>query len=78
MALEYIFLGGVAALTGLLLSLGSGWALTFFVFEIPFDPPLISLLIALPAIALLTALVGQLSSRGIHDSPPLEVLRSIG
>ncbi len=78
MALEYALLGGFAALSGLLLSLGSSWTLTYFVFEIPFEPPLLNLVIALPAIALLTALVGQLSSRGMHNSPPLEVLRSIG
>jgi putative ABC transport system permease protein len=78
MALEYAFLGAFAALSGLLLALGSSWALTYFVFEIPFEPPLFNLALALPAIALLTALVGQLSSRGMHDSPPLEVLRSIG
>jgi putative ABC transport system permease protein len=78
MALEYVFLGGFAALTGLVLSLGSSWALVLFVFEVPFAPPILPLLLALPLICLLTVLVGQLSSRGVHDSPPLEVLRSIG
>ena len=39
---------------------------------------ILPLLLALPIICLLTVLVGQLSSRGVHDSPPLEVLRSIG
>lgn len=78
MALEYVFLGGFAALTGLILSLGSGWGLAQFVFEVPFEPALLPLLLALPSICLLTVIVGQLSSRGVHDSPPLEVLRSIG
>ena len=78
MALEYVFLGGFAALTGLVLSLGSSWGLARFVFDVPFEPALLPLLLALPSICLLTVLVGQLSSRGVHDSPPLEVLRSIG
>lgn len=78
MAMEYVFLGGFAALTGLTLSIGSSWALTFFVFEVPFQPSIAPLFIALPAICLLTVAVGQLSGRGISDSPPLEVLRTIG
>lgn len=78
MAMEYVFLGGFAALTGLTLSIGSSWALAFFVFEVPFQPAIAPLFIALPAICLLTVAVGQLSGRGISDSPPLEVLRTIG
>ncbi len=78
MALEYLFLGGFAALTGLTLSIGSSWALAFFVFEVPFQPSIAPLFLALPAICLLTVLVGQLSGRGVQDSPPLEILRTIG
>ena len=78
MALEYVFLGGFAALTGLTLSIGSAWALSFFVFEVPFQPNIWPLFIALPVICLLTVLVGQLSGKGINESPPLEILRTIG
>ncbi len=73
--IEYLFLGSFAALTGLILSIGSTWALVRFVFETPFVFPVIPNLIAFLLITGLTILVGMLNSRGIYDRPPLEVLR---
>jgi len=78
MVLEYLFLGSFAAATGLVLSLGGVWGLSRFVFEIGFAPDYLPVVLAFWVVSGLTVLVGALSSRGIHSSPPLEVLRSVG
>jgi putative ABC transport system permease protein len=76
MVLEYLFLGGIAALTGVLLAMSSGWALTSLVFGINFVPVLGPVLAVVAVIIILTIGVGMVASRGIHDRPPLEILRS--
>ncbi|MEM6334966.1 MAG: FtsX-like permease family protein, partial [Bacteroidota bacterium] len=73
---EYLLLGMLATLTGLLLSIGGAWALARFTFDIPFSPPLMPILVAFVGVAGLTVLVGFLSSRGVSRRTPLEVLRS--
>ena len=78
MVLEYLFLGSFAAATGLVLSLGGVWALSRYLFEIGFSPDYLPVALAFWMVSGLTVLVGALSSRGIHSSPPLEVLRSVG
>ncbi len=78
MVLEYMFLGSFAAATGLVLSLGGVWGLSNFLFEIGFVPDYLPVLLAFLLVSGLTMAVGALSSRGIHSSPPLEVLRSVG
>jgi putative ABC transport system permease protein len=76
MAIEYFFLGGFAALTGLLLALAASWALAVFVFETSFVPATLPMIIILILVMGLTMLIGMLNSRGIIDRPPLEVLRA--
>jgi len=76
MAVEYIFLGGLAALTGLLLSYAGGWALAYFVFDSLFLPTVLPFLIVLVLVTGVTVLIGMLNSRGILDRPPLEVMRA--
>jgi putative ABC transport system permease protein len=76
MTIEYLFLGVFAALTGLVLSLGGSWALSYFVFEGPFVAAPGPLLVALAVVTGLTIFVGLLNSRGIYSRPPLEVLRA--
>ena len=74
--LEYFFLGALAALTGLTLSIGGAWALSTFLFDIAFALPTGALAIVLCLVTLLTILVGLSNSRGIANRPPLEVLRA--
>lgn len=76
MAIEYFFLGGFAALTGLLLAAAASWALAVFVFKTSFAPATLPMLIILILVMGLTMLIGLLNSRGIIDRPPLEVLRA--
>lgn len=74
--LEYTFLGMLAALTGLLLSIGGAWAVTYFVFDIDFALPVWAIAGVFALVTTLTILVGMLNSRGIANRPPLEILRA--
>ncbi len=77
-AIEYLFLGVLAALSGILLSVFGTWALAYFVFESPFRPDLLPLLLIILVISVLTTLIGLLNSRDVVVRPPLEVLRAEG
>ncbi|HEX2521078.1 MAG TPA: FtsX-like permease family protein, partial [Terriglobia bacterium] len=78
MLLEYLFLGMLAALTGLLLAWAASWALAQYVFEAPFVPFFLPSLLALLIMTLLAVAIGMFNSRGIANRPPLEVLRAEG
>ncbi len=78
MVVEYLFLGGFAAATGLLLALAASWALAFFVFETAFVPGLAFAFAALLGVVALTILIGVLNSRAVMDRPPLQILRAEG
>ena len=74
-ALEYFFLGSLAALTGVFIALAGSWVLAQFSFEVPFTPTVGPMLIAYLTITTLTILIGLSNSRSILNNPPLEVLR---
>lgn len=74
-ALEYFFLGMIAAFTGVLLALGGSWALAVFSFEVPFSPDMPLMLLLMLCIAVLTVIIGLINSWGITLNPPLEILR---
>lgn len=74
-ALEYFFLGALAALTGIMLSLAGSWLLAKYTFETTFTPQWPSLLILFLTICFLTIFIGLLNSRAVVTRPPLEVLR---
>jgi putative ABC transport system permease protein len=76
MLVEYTTLGLLAAATGLLLSLGAGWALARFVFDTGLSAALPRLaLVALGVTAVVVA-IGAASSRGVYRRQALEVLRA--
>ena len=77
-ALEYFLLGGLAAFTGIIISLAGGWALARFTFKTPFVVPLLPILAVFFLVAIVTVLIGLFNSRGILNRPPLEVLRAEG
>ena len=77
-ALEYFFLGSLAAFTGILLAFGASWGLAYYVFEIPFHPQVMPVLILFVLVCLLTVITGLANSRGILNRSPLEVLRVEG
>jgi putative ABC transport system permease protein len=74
-ALEYFFLGALAAATGIVLSLVGSWMLAKFIFETEFTVQWLPLLIVFVAVCLLTVLIGLINSRGVVRRPPLEILR---
>jgi len=74
--LEYFFLGAIAALTGILISIPGSWALAKYSFDTPFSPPLLPVVILFFIVTLITVLIGLFNSRSILNKPPLEVLRS--
>ena len=74
-AIEYLFLGLLAAAAGLLMALGGSWALAEFIFSATFAPGIWPAIILCTAITLIVVITGMISSRGILKSPPLEVLR---
>ncbi len=74
-ALEYLFLGILGSLLGILLALISSLLLAIFVFEEPFAPSLIPFLVFLPGISLMVLGIGLSNIREVLSSSPLEVLR---
>jgi putative ABC transport system permease protein len=77
-ALEYVFLGLLGSLVGILLALISSLCLALFVFKEPFVPSLIPFLVFLPGITLLVLLIGLSNIQTVLRSSPLEVLRREG
>jgi len=74
-ALEYIYLGVLGGLSGVVLSLISSQLLAWLVFESAFTPSLIPFVIIFPGIVLLVLVIGLSNSLSVIRKPPLEVLR---
>ena len=66
----------MASLTGIVLAVGGQWAVTKFVFEVPFAFPAVHVAVAVGINLLLTIAVGIFGSWGITTHPPLQLLRS--
>ncbi len=77
-AFEYVFLGLLGSLVGILLALVSSLCLALFVFKEPFVPSLIPFLVFLPGITLLVLGIGLSNIQTVLRSSPLEVLRREG
>lgn len=73
--IEYAWLGLFSAMTGMLLSLVSGYLLTRFFFEMEFAFDWPELLFIGTGVILLTVLIGWWNSREVIGTPPLQVLR---
>jgi putative ABC transport system permease protein len=74
-AFEYLFLGLLGSLVGLILALLASVALALFVFKEPFIPSGIPFLVFLPGITLLVLAIGLSNIQTVLRSSPLEVLR---
>ncbi len=75
-ALEYLFLGALSALTGIVIAFSGSWLLAKYSFEIPFDINLLPVIALFFIVAGLTLVIGLLNSRGVLSKPPLEILRT--
>lgn len=74
-SLEYLYLGAMGSLSGILLSLISAQVLAYFLFDISFTPSPFPFIVLFPGITLLVLLIGLLNSQSVLKSPPLQVLR---
>jgi len=74
-ALEYLFLGLLGSVVGLLLALVSSLCLALLVFKEPFVPSIVPFVVLLPGITLLVLVIGLSNIRTVLKSSPLEVLR---
>jgi putative ABC transport system permease protein len=72
---EYLLLGVLASLTGIVLSVGAGWALARWQFELDFGVPAAPLALLGATVSLLAVAVGLWASRESYRSTPLEMLR---
>ncbi|RMG27686.1 MAG: FtsX-like permease family protein [Bacteroidetes bacterium] len=72
---EYLILGLLASVTGIILALLGSWATAIYSFEMVFVPKLWPPLLVIFIITGITVLLGMLNSRSIVNKPPLEVLR---
>jgi len=75
-ALEYLFLGALSALTGIIIAMTGSWLLAKYSFEIPFTLNVLPIVILFFIISALTVIIGLLNSRGVLNRPPLEILRT--
>jgi putative ABC transport system permease protein len=75
-ALEYLFLGLLAGLTGGLISVAGAWLIAHYLFKLPFVVDYLPAVVLLGLVSLLTMIVGLLNSRGLLNRSTLEVLRS--
>ncbi len=73
--IEYFLLGFCASLTGVVLALGGAGALVFYLFKLPFHPPLLAPFVTMACICLTTMTTGLIMSWGVMNRPPLEILR---
>jgi len=72
---EFLTLGALAGLAGVLLASVSGWALCHWAFEMPFHLPLGALASLWAAAAILTLILGALGSRAVVRPSALGAIR---
>ena len=77
-AFEYLYLGVLGSLSGILLSLLSSQLLAWYVFDLAFKPSLFPFTVLFPGITLLVLFIGIMNSRSVLNSPPLQILRKEG
>ncbi len=76
-AVEYLALGILSAVTGILLAVSGSYLLATWVFELDFNISWIPLLGIFLFIIVLTLLIGLWNSRDVVSRSPLEVLRGV-
>jgi putative ABC transport system permease protein len=74
-AIEYLFLGLFAALTGMIIAISGSWALAVFSFGTTFQLPVVPAIILSGSVTFIVVITGMLSSTNILRRSPLEVLR---
>jgi putative ABC transport system permease protein len=73
---EYFLLGLLASATGIVLAIGSSWALAKFAFKLSYVPSISPIVVTALSVSVLTVAIGLIASRGVASRPPLEILRA--
>ncbi|HEY4129377.1 MAG TPA: FtsX-like permease family protein [Gemmatimonadaceae bacterium] len=76
MLAEYALLGTLGALTGVVLSTGSAWALMHWIFRQPFSPAIGPALMVAAAMIALSVAIGLLTGREVFAETPMAALRA--
>jgi putative ABC transport system permease protein len=74
---EYALLGVLGSVTGMVLAIGGGWALTHYVFEANYTPAMAPALAIAGAMLGLTISIGLLAGRDVFKETPMSALRDI-
>ena len=74
---EYTLLGLLGSLTGMLLAIGAGWAVTHYVFDASYSPALAPALAIAALMLALTVTIGVLAGRDVFRETPMSALRDI-
>lgn len=74
---EYVLLGLLGSLTGMLLAIGGGWALTHYVFNATFTPALVPAFMIAGGMLALTVAIGLLSGRDVFRETAMSALREV-
>jgi putative ABC transport system permease protein len=72
---EYALLGLLGSLTGMVLAIGGGWAVTHYVFDGSFSPALGAAFAIAGAMLALTITIGLLAGRDVFRETPMSALR---
>ena len=75
MLAEYALLGGLGALTGVVLSTFAGWAVVHWIFRQAFSPALVPAAIVAGAMIALAVAIGLLTGRDVFAETPMAALR---
>ena len=73
---EYLILGLLAALSGILIALVASYGLSIYTFNTIFIPQFLPIIIILIIISLSVLLIGYLNTRKLLQQTPLEILRN--
>ena len=74
---EYSLLGALGSLTGMLLAIAGGWALSHYVFDTGFSPALGAAAAIALAMLSLTVTIGLLAGRDVFRETPMTALRDV-
>ncbi|PYP76189.1 MAG: hypothetical protein DMD35_19270 [Gemmatimonadetes bacterium] len=72
---EYLLLGALGSLVGIVLSVGGAWALMHFVFRQPFQPAVLPSLGVAALMILVAVSIGLLTGRDVFQETPMAALR---
>ena len=75
MVAEYLILGGLGSLAGVLLSVASAWGLLHFMFKVPFTPAILPALTVSAGMTGVAVAIGLLTSRDVFATTPMVALR---